>query len=255
MPISAPGPFRRSLDAFITKNQRKSLTEGSAALDQANDEALQAALHASLTHSDEGLTAAQIFARETGDPETIRQANDEALALGLQASLEASAHPAKSSKTAKAPRTAVPHDELSIQRRLIDKLKQALKHLGYDIQPNQGTQNNCLIISMLQHASGDYHSEHTAQARHYKKLLAERSGGTEKTSNALFSDNDLTCWLIDKINHDTFGDKRENYIKFKFVTADLDGNPAVRTLGDGSRVAGIVDLAGHYEAYIPRTED
>ncbi len=216
-------------------------------MDRADDAALQDALRASLSDDHNGLTAAQIFARETGDPETMRQANDEALALGIQASL-------KPDKVApKAARHVVPANELTAQRALIDKLRQWLSTHGFDIRSNRGNQNNCLIISMLQHASGDYHSEHAAQAKHYKKLLGEHSGGKEKSSNALFSDDDLTRWLIAQINRDFFGDRRELYLKFRFVTADLDGNPAVRTIGDGSRVAGIVDMAGHYEAFTART--
>lgn len=237
----------RQLDAFLTPSQQKNLSASQDELDRANDEALQAAIRASLTSDDHGLTAAQVFARETGDPEAMRLANDEALARGIQASLQPASAPPK------AVRANVPVDELTAQRSLIDKLRDWLATHGFDIRRNNGNQNNCLIISMLQHATGDYHSEHAAQAKHYKKLLVERSGGEEKGSNALFSDDELTRWLIARINRDFFGDRRELYLKFRFVTADLDGKPAVRTTGEGSRIAGIVDMAGHYEAFTART--
>ena len=239
----------RQLDAFLTPSQQKNLSASQDELDRANDEALQAAIRASLTSDDYGLTAAQVFARETGDPEAMRLANDEALARGIQASLQPASAPPK------AVRANVPVDELTAQRSLIDKLRDWLATHGFDIRRNNGNQNNCLIISMLQHATGDYHSEHAAQAKHYKKLLVERSGGEEKGSNALFSDDELTRWLIARINRDFFGDRRELYLKFRFVTADLDGKPAVRTTGEGSRIAGIVDMAGHYEAFTARTPE
>ncbi len=245
-------PFKsspRPLDAFITASQRQGLSAGHEPLDRANDEALQDALRASLNSADHGLTAAQIFARETGDPETMRQANDDALARGIEASL------APDEAAPKAMRKNVPVDEMAAQHSLIDQLREWLSTHGFDIRRNSGNGNNCLIISMLQHATGDYHSEHAAQAKHYKKLLAERSDNKEKTSNALFSDDELTRWLIARINRDHFGDRRELYLKFRFVTADLDGNPAVRTTGEGARVAGIVDMAGHYEAYTARSTD
>lgn len=247
LPPSKSSP--RPLDAFLTPSQKKSQSASREELDRPNDEALQAAIRASLTSDDYGLTAAQIFARETGDPETMRQANDEALARGIQASLQPASTPPK------AARAKVPVDELAAQRSLIDKLKDWLATHGFDIRRNNGNQNNCLIISMLQHATGDYHSEHAAQAKHYKKLLVEQSGGEEKSSNALFSDDALTRWLIARINRDFFGDQRELYLKFRFVTADLDGKPAVRTTGEGTRIAGIVDMAGHYEAFTARTPD
>lgn len=240
-------PSLRPLDAFITPAQQKGLSAGRKTLDRANDDALQEALRASLSDDGNGLTAAQIFARETGDPDTMRQANDDALARGIQASLE------PDNAAPKAARNLVPDDELNAQRTLIDKLRDWLSSHGFDIRSNKGNGNNCLIIAMLQHASGDYHSEHAAQARHYRKLLAERSGGEEKTSNALFSDDELTRWLVAQINRDFFGSRHELYLKFRFVTADLDGKPAVRTTGEGSRVAGIVDMAGHYEAFTART--
>ncbi len=215
-------------------------------LDQANDEALQQAIRASLLHSDDGLTAAQIFARDTGDPVQIQEANDQALAQGIDASLETASTPKK------ARRARVPDHEIVMQRTLNEKLRHVLETKGYDIHPNRGNQNNCLIISILQHVTGNYHSDHTDQAKHYKKLLVERSGGTEKTGNALFSDDKLTRWLIAKINHDYFGKAQDKYVKFKFITANLNGEPGVRTIGEGARVGGIVDLAGHYVAYTAR---
>ncbi len=247
MPVTRIPTPSAWLTAFQTSKQRESLVSNDAsAIEHANPEALQEAIRASLADQDNGLTEAQRFARESADPDTMATADDEALALGIMQSLE---DPASAATT---PRASVPGDEISEQRGLIEKLMRFLQKHGFDIRPNSGMSNNCLIIAMLQHATGDYASEHAAKAQHYKRLLCEHSAGSEQPNRPLFSDNVLTEWLIDQINHDHFGERKEAYLKFQFVTADLAGRPAVRTIGNGARVAGIVDMAGHYEAFTPR---
>lgn len=237
-------PVNASPSLLHPAQQNLSSSATTEAIDRANDEAMKAAIDASLNH-DDGLTAKQRFARETGDAALIQEANDEALALGIQASLDAS-------DAAKATaRPSIPNDEFAAQRGIIAQLKGWLKNHGFWIAPNNGDRNNCLIISMLQHVTGDYASNHEQQARQYKQQVIQWSGGKEKTSSALHSDESLTRKLISQINQDYFGEHKEAYVRFRFVTADLDGNPAVREIGEGRRVAGIVDGAGHYEAFVP----
>ena len=234
----------------LLHDSQKNLRPGPTAqeIEQANDEAIKAGITTSLSH-DDGLTAKQRFARETGDPDMIQEANDEALAIGIQCSLE-------STDTVKKPaRQFIPNDEFAAQRGVIAKLEGWLRNHGFSVKPNNGNQNNCLIISMLQHVTGDYHSNHEEQARHYKQQVAQWSGGKEKTSSALHSDDALTQRLINQINRDYFGSRKEEYLKFRFVTADLRGNPAVREMGDGPRIAGILDGAGHYEAFVKSDEN
>ena len=233
----------------VLHNSQKALRPSATAqeIEQANDEATEAAIAASLTH-DDGLTANQRFARETGDPDLIQEANDEALALGIQSSLE----PADTAK--KPVRQSIPNDEFAAQRVVIAKLKGWLITHGFSVKPNNGNQNNCLIISMLQHVTGDYRSNHVKQARHYKQQVTQWSGGKEKTSSSLHSDDAFTRRLINQINLDYFGDRKEEYVRFRFVTADLHGNPAIREMGEGPRVEGILDGAGHYEAFVKSDE-
>lgn len=225
-------------------SQAKLRPDASAqAIEQANQEALDAAIEASRSH-DDGLTAKQRFARETGDPVLIQEANDEALALGIDRSLN------PGNDVPKTPRKSIPAEEFTKQRGIIAKLKHWLKNHGFEIKSNNGNQNNCLIISMLQHATGNYDSNHESQARHYKQKLVEWSGGKEKDSWGLYSDDDLFRKLIDEINRHYFKDQKDQYLRFELVTADQEGNPAVREVGNGSRVAGIIDGGGHYEAYV-----
>lgn len=184
------------------------------------------------------LTTSQRAALRSGSDEEIAYANEEALQMAIAASL------------------SLQSDSLHAEREAQQKLNGQLRHWfdtnGFDVKPNSGNSNNCLIISMLQHVTGDYHSDHVDQASHYKQQLAQQSGHEIKTSHPLHSDTVLTSWLIDQINHDYFGQQKDRYVCFWMVTADLDGKPAVRSIGEGQRTAIILDGAGHYEAVVAR---
>ena len=174
----------------------------------------------------------------SGSDEAIAYADEEALQMAIAASL------------------SLENDLLHAEREAQQKLNGQLRHWfdtnGFDVKPNSGNSNNCLIISMLQHVTGDYHSDHVDRASHYKEQLAQKSDHEIKTSQALHSDTALTSWLIEQINHDYFGQQKDRYFCFWMVTADLDGKPAVRSIGEGQRAAAILDGAGHYEAVVAR---
>lgn len=184
------------------------------------------------------LTTGQRAALRSGSDEEIAYADEEALQMAIATSL------------------SLESDSLHAEREAQQKLNGQLRHWfdtnGFDVKPNSGISNNCLIISMLQHVTGDYHSDHVDRASHYKEQLAQQSDHEIKTSHALHSDTALTSWLIDQINHDYFGQQKDRYFCFWMVTADLDGKPAVRSIGEGQRAAAILDGAGHYEAVVAR---
>jgi hypothetical protein len=184
------------------------------------------------------LTVGQRAALRSGSDEEIAYADEEALQMAIAASLSLENEPL--------------HAEREAQQKLNGQLRHWFDTNGFDVKPNSGNSNNCLIISMLQHVTGDYHSDHVDSASHYKKQLAQQSGHEIKTSHALHSDTALTSWLIDQINHDYFGRQKDRYFCFWMVTADLDGKPAVRSIGEGQRAAAILDGAGHYEAVVAR---
>lgn len=248
MPITHPA-FPTSLRSFLGKSQLE-LTPDSDRQDvsKANDAALQQAIQASLEH-DDGLTAAQKFARETGDPETIARANQEAVDEAIRASL------AQPQQKAEPPRRLIPDEEYAAQSGLIAKLKAWLSKHGFIVRPNSGDQNNCLLISMLQHVTGNYSRDSKAlhkAAERYKALVVDWSDGKERSSSSLFSDDMLTELLVEQINQDYFGARRDLYIQFRFITASLDGEPAERHVGNGPRIMGIIDGGGHYEAFVKR---
>lgn len=185
------------------------------------------------------LTEGQQAALRSGSEDEIEYANEQALQMAIAASLQVDNQPSQAERLA--------------QHKLTDKLKHWFDTHGYEVKPNSGNSNNCLIISMLQHVTGDYHSNHLETARHYKEQLAERSHHTIAVDQPLHSDTGLTDWLVDQINRDYFGDRRDRYLCFWMVTADLDGAPAVRSVGHGHRAMAILDGAGHYEAVVART--
>jgi hypothetical protein len=184
------------------------------------------------------LTTGQRAALRSGSDEEIAYADEEALQMAIAASLSLESDSL--------------HAEREAQRKLNAQLRHWFDTNGFDVKPNSGNSNNCLIISMLQHVTGDYHSDHVDRASHYKKQLAQQSDHEIKTSQAMHSDTALTSWLIDQINHDYFGQQKDRYFCFWMVTADLDGKPAVRSIGEGQRAAAIFDGAGHYEAVVAR---
>ncbi len=179
----------------------------------------------------------KIASLNTSDEE-IAKANEKALQTAIALSL--------------APENKILDAEHRAQQKLIAKLKHCLSTHGFDVKPNSGNSNNCLIISMLQHVTGDYHSNHVDKAMHYKQQLLEKSGHEIKIGHALHSDTTLTSWLIDQINQDYFGQQEDRYFCFRMVTTDLDGKPAVRSISEGQRTAIILDGAGHYEAVVAR---
>lgn len=232
-----------ALAPYLTETQKAALHSTSAQeIEYANEEALQMAIAASLS-TDEGDTDTahieqQKAALQNTSNKEIEQAEDEALQLATALSLSTEQQALDT--------------EHKAQQKLIDKLKHCLSTHGFDVKPNSGNSNNCLIISMLQHVTGDYHSNHVDKAMHYKQQLAKKSGYEIKTSHALHSDTTLTSWLIDQINHDYFGQQKDRYFRFQMLTADLDGKQAVRSIGEGQRTATILDGAGHYEAVVAR---
>ena len=184
------------------------------------------------------LTENQKAALQRNSAQEIEHANEEALQMAIALSL-----------SMQKPDLDAEH---KAQQTLTSKLKHWFNTHGFDVKTNSGNSNNCLIISMLQHVTGDYHSDHIDKATHYKKKLAEKSNNEIKTSHALHSDTELASWLIGQINQDYFGQDKDRYFCFWMVTADLDGKPAVRSIGEGQRKAAILDGAGHYEAVVAR---
>lgn len=111
--------------------------------------------------------------------------------------------------------------------------------------PNGGQgKNNCLIISLLQHASGDYRSPDPTVVETYKALLTKHGVGP---SAALLPDDAAFKTLITKINKDFDRDLKVYYIQanastdppYSFLECDIGSEPVV-----------VWDQVGHFEALV-----
>lgn len=232
-----------ALEPYLSETQKAAMHRTSAQeIEYANKEALQMAIAASLSTDERDTDTAPIGQQKAALQNTankdIEQAEDDALQLAIALSLSTEQQDLDTGRKA--------------NQKLIKKLKHCLSTHGFDVKPNSGNSSNCLIISMLQHVTGDYHSNHVDKATYYKQQLVQKSGEKIEANSSLHSDTKLTSWLIDQINHDYFGQQKDRYFRFEMVTADLDGKQAVRSIGEGQRTAIILDGAGHYEAVVAR---
>jgi hypothetical protein len=193
----------------------------------------------------EFLSKSQQQALLSGNAKEIKRANDAALAEAIQHSLnEQPTH----TKTSSSKRKITP-SEWSAHAKNNLQLRKWFDANNYLIKPNSGKENNCLLISLLQHVTGNYDSQHTKRAQHYKSILQNVSKGTINSFDPLYSDSDWTTFMINKINQDYATD-----FSVDFYSADTDGKPAVLRVGQGKNSVIIFDQGGHFEAVITKNK-
>ncbi len=193
----------------------------------------------------EFLSKSQQQALLSGNAKDIQQANDAALAEAIQHSLNETPVHQKTSL----PKRKITSAEWSAHAKNNLRLRKWFDENNYLIKPNSGKENNCLLISLLQHATGDYDSQHSKRAQHYKSILQNVSKGTINSFDPLYSDSDWTIFMINKINQDYGTD-----ISVDFYSADGDGKPAVLRVGQGKNSVIIFDQGGHFEAVITKNK-
>lgn len=190
------------------------------------------------------LTPEQQQALRSGDADAKQIADDAALAMGIQASLDEM----DKLETATKPRSrTIPEAMLDAQRSINKKLSNWFADRKMTVVSNQGKNQNCLLISLLQHASGNYQSQHESEASHYKQILTGKSHGQIGKHDALYDDTELMTSLINRINK-----KYNRDMRVDFYTADLNGNPAIRSVGTGKKPVIIFNQVGHFEAVISK---
>ena len=189
----------------------------------------------------EFLSKSQQQALLSGNANEIKQANAKALAEVVQNSLN---EPPTHTKTS-ASKRKISSSEWSAHAKNNLQLRKWFDANNYLIKPNSGKENNCLLISLLQHVTGNYDCQHTKRAQHYKSILQNVSKGTINSFDPLFSDSDWTTFMINKINQDY-----ETDFSVDFYSADTDGKPAVLRVGQGKNPVVIFDQGGHFEAVI-----
>lgn len=141
---------------------------------------------------------------------------------------------------------SIPEPEYAGHRAATEKLRAWFTAHHFRVVQNLGENSNCLLISLLQHATGDYQSEHTRAANDYKALLASQSNGANRFSDGLFENTTLIARLIDQINADYGSD-----ISAQFYVGNSSDEPGIHTVGTGKRPVIIFDQFGHFEAVVP----
>ncbi len=215
------------------------------------------------------LTASQQTAWDSGNHEAIQAADDTALAQAIMASLAelediqtqddttseddliqtAIAESLKPSGKGRSPINQKKSTEayLDLQAQKTAGLRTWFEKNGFDVIHNSGGRsNNCLLISLLQHATGDYRSEHTAEVRHYRQQLMKWDK-TIKKNDPLPSSGKLIENLIELVLKDKKCNRR-----FAIAGPSLGSEPSWHFYGKGKDYAIIFDQSGHYEAVIPR---
>ena len=128
-------------------------------------------------------------------------------------------------------------------RRRNPSLQQWLTGQSIGVATNYGDGLNCLIISLLQHATGGYQSQHAQLARHYRRRLIGQFGA-QVDGVMLYSDDDAFVALVGWINHD-FHISMNVYL----IQVDEHSRPyLVPHVNTGANPVVIWDQGGHYEA-------
>ena len=220
-------------------------------------------------------TDKQQAALATMNADSLQQADDHALAEAILASLgdlknkaspnsssvyssperQVASHQSIKSNNSPAKSATVPQEYYDGSKAINLQLRNWLGNHGFDIIPNSGKNSNCLLISMVQHAKGNYSSEHDADVNGLRQTVKDYTkhhypDNPSINDYSLLSDDDVTDMLVEKINLEI--PHVEDKLSFCFVTADIDGQPLWRRVGDGPKMAIIFDQGGHYEAVIPR---
>ena len=200
--------------------------------------------HSDLTENQmaDFLTAEQQHTLASGDAETRLIADDAALVMGIQASLD---EMDKTKNTEKPASRTIPDSEFNALHIINNKLRNWFADRRMTVVPNQGKNQNCLLISLIQHATGNYKSQHAKAASDYKDLLIRQSQGQIGKFDALHDDSELITALVKRINA-----RYQTDMRVDFYTADLDGNPAIRSVGDGKKPVIIFNQVGHFEAVV-----
>jgi len=237
-PDSANWFINKNMADFVTKEQRQALLNKDAqSLQRADDRALAEAILASLAEEAQA-GRARAANSELSDTDASRAESPDVSREGLASN---TVTPSQS------------HYEAS--RQINQQLASWFDHHGFQIVRNSGKDASCLLISIAQHATENYKSEHADNVNLLRKTVRDY---TEKThpntaslnDYSLFSDGKFMNHLVNEVNDTILHQERK--LTFWIATADLGGQPAWRKVGNGPRMAIIFDQAGHYEAVIPK---
>ncbi len=218
----------QSRPKFLTDQQYAAMASGDAAAMQlADDAALAEAILASLKEQE----TVTVQTDTVTDDDLLEQAKRESLAQpGNEASLV--------SPTA---------EWRELQRVNTDKLRSWLDANGFDIVKNGGGgHNDCLLISLMQHATGNYDSEHAADVESCRVFLNKLDPSIQR-NDALPGMHGAIGKLVDELNQG-----KDDRLRIVIVAPGRNGEATYHYYGEGKRYAMILDQTGHFEAVVPR---
>ena len=143
----------------------------------------------------------------------------------------------------------------SSQRERDRNLEARYTKAGYQFKRNKGKDHNCLIISILQHLTGNYASEHNVKAKEYRiKLDSKLKQNLTAAQKAAFPEHqmlmpdDLNLLLPELEKDFKLGDEKK--LTVEFWMADAQGEPIKFSIGGGKQKVVIFQRADHFEAVL-----
>jgi len=138
------------------------------------------------------------------------------------------------------------------------RIERALTRAGMHAVPNDGvtagSTNNCFLISMLQHATGNFDSSHPALVRQYREILKKAPGVRLPDNEKISARSAPAVRLVDLINADPGVQPK---LKVE-VISELNGVVHRDSLGSDepdARKVVIWDRGGHFEAVTGPRDD
>jgi hypothetical protein len=143
------------------------------------------------------------------------------------------------------------YQEITAEAMTTPHIEQALSRSGMRAVPNEGISaqgsNNCFLISLLQHATGEYRSSHSALVDQYRDILISAPDLGLTANEKISAGSKAARAFVDLINADPSIQPKLNVE----VISELNGTVHRDRLGSdapNARTVVIWDKGGHFEA-------
>lgn len=204
-------------------------------------------------HKEGFISDAQLAAAKSGNQPDMDAADAQVLSL-----FTFTAERPLTQKQSSAIHSAAPvsSENLHARQRTKDQLlKKNYVEKGYRFVDSKVANHNCLITSILQHATNDYTQKHGKLAQEYRaKLNAHLQEPLTRAQKKKFLPDDLldahhTEWLLTEMAKEKQFKARD--LAVELWVAGYKGEPVRFTFGDGKNRAIIFNSTDHFEAVIP----
>lgn len=196
------------------------------------------------------ISSEQLKAVRSGNKDDIKKANENANAIAVTASIKSFNKEQAVLRESMTPSGQRARDQL---------LKENYRNKGYQFIFNSAKGHNCLIISMLQHLTGDYTSNHDEKAGKYRAKLNKYLASIPDNKDKKILHNDLLHsdhlpWLLKAMEKDhSLSVKDASFIMW---TSDSKGEPFWHSLSEGKKEYILFQGQDHIEAVVsPKVGD